>query len=148
MERPDEMPCFVHQPGKPSEGEELCYSCCEKEVETINRKKEDAEWSAEISGGDEPVLNHGPLRCELCGKRLDYELEVMGEELGHFLVFDFDMRCGVTCFELFRLLECHEELLMECKEKTNQLLTKIINKLDSIGEIDEEMKQEWLACMI
>jgi hypothetical protein len=99
----DELPEYWISGEDYNEGESYCYSCAEKKIKELKKKKRRGEWI--ISGGYRIDSDSTPF-CETCGCLLDACLTDEGaeEEIDHFTTYGFDQMSADDCRAMWEVI--------------------------------------------
>jgi len=115
------------------DGEHLCFKCCEKEVEKINKELPENEEKAFVDGGWNGAgidgNDEGPDSCDICYKKLDYSLSESGviQECKFFLEEDLVEITPNNAAELYYLFDNSDNYDFQGNDLNK--LTKLANKI-------------------
>ena len=120
-----------------SNGEIYCYSCCDKEVDRINKEIDtiDEYDKAFVDGGWGGQDEDGSCYCETCNKKLDCSLTKYGveSEIEHFIENKLTKIDNETAIDLYYLFE--SSLNYNPEERYLKELLNLANLvLDIFGE--------------
>lgn len=105
---------------------DLCYDCCNKKVNNINKKLvEHSEYKALVDGGWDARETEQSAVCDGCGDNLTYSLIDKDSELEHFNTYlkKEDIKNKNICYQLLNLIESPD--FKESSEPERKLLISI-----------------------